>query len=196
MRRPFVIRCSCANGNPAIISIHWGCGKKRSWRVCSSIASYRSPRRRRFGFWSRINASFGSSGSVWMTDAVWVLNPKRCCGSNGRRLETGMGELVDEARYHAGADGRREQDAEKRSPEMRVVIDVVAAAFGHIDRISQEQDCIEDGGHLDEVEIDGIPGADEDESEQYRAYCTGSAQAPIVVVVFPFEIGRDIGGDE
>jgi hypothetical protein len=79
---------------------------------------------------------------------------------------------------------------------MRVVIDVVAAAFGHIDRISQEQDCIEDGGHLDEVEIDGIPGADEDESEQYRAYCTGSAQAPIVVVVFPFEIGRDIGGDE
>jgi len=108
-----------------------------------------------------------------------------------------MAELIDEVGHDRGVDGGREEDAEECAPEMCIVVDVVAAASRHINGIAQEEGGVEDGGHSDKAEeCDGVPGADQDVGKEHGAYGAGSPQAAVVIIVFSFEIGRDIGGDE
>ena len=108
-----------------------------------------------------------------------------------------MAELVDEVGHDRWVDGGGEKDTEECAPEMCVVVDIVAAASRHINGVAQEEGRVYDGGHFDEAKKrDGVPGADQDIGEEHGAYGAGSAQAAVVIVVFSFEVGGDIGGDE
>ena len=80
---------------------------------------------------------------------------------------------------------------------MGVMIDIIASAFGHINRKSQEKSGIEDRGYRNPaVNVERFPGADHDDGEHDSTDGAGCAEAPVVVVVFAFEIRRDIRCDE
>lgn len=53
-------------------------------------------------------------------------------------LEIWVAELLNEIRQDGGVDGGCEEDAEECAPHMGIVVDVVAAASGHINGIAQE----------------------------------------------------------
>jgi hypothetical protein len=90
----------------------------------------------------------------------------------------------------------RKCDAKDGAIKMRVMIYVVAPLTGHIDGIGQEHDGIEDGRYGYEEQIDGLPGFQEDKGKYDGRYGPGCPQAPVVIVIAVFNIGRQQGNDQ
>ena len=108
----------------------------------------------------------------------------------------GMPQLVDEGADDSRTQGDSKEDTIDGSPKMGVVVDIIAASFRHIDRIGQEQACIDDGRHRDTIKIDLIPGLKDDKCKEDGAYATGSSQTAIIIVILPFEIRWNIGHND
>src|SRR6185437_3152617 len=107
-----------------------------------------------------------------------------------------MFDLLEENGGRFGADGDGKDHTINGAPEVGIVVDVIAAAFIHVDRLGQEEDHEKDRRHFYPPEPKGFPGVDEDKGELHSDDGAGGAQTAVVVVVVAFNVGRDIGYDD
>ena len=109
----------------------------------------------------------------------------------------GMAQLVEEAADHAGAHGNSKYNSIQGTPEVGIVIDIIASAPRHIDRVTQEKDGVNDGRYLNHAEnIQRVPGADHYKSKHDSADGARRAKAPVIIIVTLFEVRGDICYDE
>src|SRR5450432_728400 len=92
--------------------------------------------------------------------------------------------------------GDRKDDAKQSAVKMRVMIDIIAASFGHEHRVAQEYEGINDGGYGNDQHLYGSPGPQEDEGEQHGGNRAGSPQAPVIIVIATPQISGDICYDQ
>ncbi len=79
---------------------------------------------------------------------------------------------------------------------MSVVIDVIASSSGHIHRIAQEKDCINDRRHRYEKYADRLPGPDQDKGKKHCGNRSRCAKASVIVIVPVFEVTGNIRYDQ